>query len=146
MNDVGLPFEQYDHFGRFRTAELVLDKDATAKNADRKGEPLGPVMRPAALDTTGLIAFVGDPALDGPIKNPIELVKKLAASEHVEQVFVRHAFRYWMGRNESRGDAATLQSAYKAYKDGGGSMNKLISALMSSESFLYRVPPCESTR
>lgn len=143
MNDVGFPFEQYDHFGRFRTTEPVLDKDATAKNVDKKGKPMGPVLRPAELDTTGVIALVGDPSLEGSVKNPVELLKKLAGSERVEQVFVRHAFRYWTGRNESPGDAATLQAAHTAYRDSGGSMNALIVALLGSESFLYRVPAKE---
>jgi hypothetical protein len=140
MTDVGLPFEQYDHYGRFRTAERVLDPVATEKNKDNKGKPLGPVLSGAPLDATGLIAHVGDPALEGPVKNPIEMLKKLAASERVEQVFVRHAFRYWTGRNESTGDAASLRAAHAAYRAGGGSMNELIVALLTSESFLYRVP------
>ena len=145
MNDVGLPFEQYDHYGRFRTAETVLDPEATKMNVDKKGKPKGPVMRDAPLDASGLIAHVGDPALEGPVKSPVELMKKLASSERVEQVFVRHAFRYWTGRNESPGDAATLQAAHKAYKESGGSMKALVTALLSSESFLYRVPaPPES--
>jgi hypothetical protein len=140
MNDVGLPFEQYDHFGRFRAAEMVLDPQATEKNKDAKGKPLGPVMRGATLDTSGLVAHVGDASLEGATKNPLDLIKKLAESERVEQVFVRHAFRYWLGRNESPGDARSLQSAQKAYRDSGGSMKALITALMTSESFLYRVP------
>jgi len=140
MNDVGYPFEQFDHFGRFRTAEKVLDPAATEKNKDPKGKSLGPVMRDAPLDATGLIAHVGDPALDGPVKNVAEYMKRLAGSERVEQVFVRHAFRYWAGRNEIPGDAATLQAAHKAYRDSNGSMKALIVSLLSSESFLYRMP------
>ncbi len=145
MNDLAYPFEQYDHFGRFRRGEQVLDLEATAKNAEKvdpKGRKLdlGPVMRDAPLRTDGLVAHVGDPALDGPVTGAVELMKRLAASERVEQVFVRHAFRYWLGRNESLGDAASLQAAFKAYKEGGGSMRALITALLSSESFLYRVP------
>jgi len=83
---------------------------------------------------------VGDESLEGPIRNPIEFVKKLASSERVEQVFVRHAFRFWMGRNESPGDAASLQAIHKTYRESNGSMKALITALMSSEAFLYRVP------
>ncbi|MCE9566508.1 MAG: DUF1588 domain-containing protein [Planctomycetes bacterium] len=146
MNDVGYPFEQFDHFGRFRTAEKVLDPVATEKNKDPKGKPLGPVTRDAPQDATGLIAHVGDPALDGPVKNVAEYMKRLASSERVEQVFVRHAFRYWTSRNESPGDAATLQAAHKAYRDSNGSMKALIVSLLSSESFLYRVPPPESNK
>jgi hypothetical protein len=140
MNDVGLPFEQFDHYGRYRALESVLDPEATKKNIDKKGKPLGPVSKGVPVNTNGLIAHVGDPAIEGNVKSPIELLKKLAGSERVEQVFVRHAFRYWMGRNESPGDAATLQAAHKAYRDSNGSMKALLVALLSSESFLYRVP------
>lgn len=139
MNDFGLPFEQFDHFGRYRKEEVVLDPAATEKNRDAKGRPLGPVTRVAPLDTTGLIAHVGDPALEGPVGGPVEMMRKLAGSERVEQVFVRHAFRYWMGRDESPGDAATLQAAHRAYRASGGSMKALLASLLSSESFLYRV-------
>ena len=140
MNNTGLPFEMYDHFGRYRKSESVLDPDATARNVDNKGKSRGPVLREARLDATGLIAHVGDLSLEGPVNDPVDLVKKLAASERVEQVFVRHAFRYWLLRNEAPGDAASLQAAQKAYHNSGGSMKALITALLTSESFLYRVP------
>jgi hypothetical protein len=138
MNDVGLPFEMFDPFGRYRKTERVLDPEATAKNVDSKGRPLGPVYREAALEAGGLIAHVGVPELEGKVGNAIELVHKLAKSEHVEQVFIRHAFRYWLGRNETPNDAGTLQAAHKAYKSSGGSMKALLVALLTSDSFLYR--------
>ena len=145
MNDLAYPFEQYDHFGRHRTAEIVQDLEATALNGDGKGKSKGPVMKGAPLDISGLIAHVGDKSLEGPIKNPIDYMKKLAASKHVEQVFVRHAFRFWVARNEAPGDAASLQATHKAYRESGGSMKALITALLTSESFLYRVPSNPST-
>jgi hypothetical protein len=43
-----------------------------------------------------------------------------------------------MGRNETLDDAPTLQAAYKTYKDNNGSMKALITALLTSDSFLYR--------
>lgn len=141
MNDLAYPFEHYDHFGRYRQAEIVQDLEATAKNVDPKGKPKGPVLKAAPLDTSGRIAHVGVAALEGPVTNPIEYMKKLASSERVEQVFVRHAFRFWLARNETPGDAASLQAGHRAYKDSGGSMKALITALLTSESFLYRVPP-----
>jgi mono/diheme cytochrome c family protein len=140
MNDVGLPFEMFDHFGRFRKAERVLDTEATAKNLDKKGKPLGPVYRETALDAGGLLAQVGVPGLEGKVDNAVALLHKLAKSEHVEQVFVRHAFRYWLGRNETPHDAGTLQAAHKAYRESGGSMKALLVALVTSDSFLYRAP------
>ena len=78
--------------------------------------------------------------MDGKVENAFELIHRLANSEYVKQVFVRHAFRYWMGRNETINDAPTLQAAYKAYQDNGGSMKALIISLMTSDSFLYRKP------
>ena len=69
---------------------------------------------------------------------PEELIKKLAESEHVQQVFVRYAFRFWMGRNETLEDARTLQAAHKAYKESDGSMSALLKSLLTSDAFLYR--------
>jgi len=138
MDELGLPFEQFDHFGRFRTAEPVLDVEATAKNVDKKGKPLGPVYRDATLVATGTIADSGDPKLDGPVKDPRELVKKIANSDVARQVFVRHAFRYFLGRNETLSDARTLQDADRAYLTSGGSFKALVVSLLTSDSFLYR--------
>ncbi|VTS00780.1 DUF1588 domain-containing protein [Tuwongella immobilis] len=138
MDELGLPFEQFDHYGRYRTAELVLDEAATAANRDPKGKPLGPVFRPAKLVTTGIIAESGDSQLDGPIESPHALVRKLANSTRARQVFIRHVFRYFMGRNETLADARTLQSADRAYVQSGGSMNELLIALLTSDSFLLR--------
>ena len=143
MDDLGLAFEQFDHFGRFRTTEAVLDPAATEANVDPKGKPLGPVERGAALVTTGLVADSGDPALDGPVADPRDLVRRLGDSVRVRQVFVRHVFRHFMGRNESRADAGVLQAADRAYVEAGGSFRALVTALLASESFLYRTssPP-----
>jgi hypothetical protein len=105
----------YNHAGLFRTTEL--DKP---------------------VDATGEIIASGDPALDGPVANALEMIQKLAASERVEQVFVRHAFRFWMGRNETLNDAPVIQAAWRAYRDNGGSMNALIQSLLTSDAFLYR--------
>jgi hypothetical protein len=115
MDPLGLPFEMYNHAGLFRTTEL--DK---------------------AVDTTGEVIDSGDPALDGKVANAIELIQKLAESERTEQVFVRHAFRFWMGRNETLNDAPVLQEAYRAYKNGDGSMKALLTSLLTSDAFLYR--------
>ena len=56
----------------------------------------------------------------------------------MRQVFVRHAFRYYLGRNETLADAKTLQDADRAYVASGGSFKALVVALLTSDSFLYR--------
>ena len=115
MDPLGLPFEMYNHAGLYRETEL-----------DRP------------VDTTGEIIDSGDPALDGKVSNALELIDRLAHSERAEQVFVRHAFRFWMGRNETINDAPVLQDAHRAYRDNGGSMKALITSLLTSDAFLYR--------
>jgi hypothetical protein len=137
MDPLGLPFEQYDHFGRYRTAELVVDREATEQKG-KQGKLGTRVMKAVPLDTTGMVEGSGDPKLDGPVSGARELILKLAKSERVEQVFVRHAFRYFLGRNETLSDGPTLVAAHRAYKESGGSMNALLTSLLTSDSFLYR--------
>ena len=118
MDPLGLVFEQYSHYGRFRLTEL--------------GSP---------VDTSGIIGRTGVPALDqARVGGPAELLDTLAGSSHVEQVFVRHAFRFFLGRNETTGDAKTLQDAWHSYRDSGGSFKALVTALLTSDSFLLRMP------
>ncbi len=115
MDPLGLPFEMFNHAGLYRKTEL--------------GKP---------VETTGEIIDSGDSKLDGKVNNAIELIQKLAESERAEQVFVRHAFRFWMGRNETLNDAPVLQDAHRAYKESNGSMNALLVSLLTSDAFLYR--------
>jgi hypothetical protein len=115
MDPLGLPFEMYNHAGLFRTTEL--------------GKP---------VDTTGEIIDSGVPALDGKVANALEMIQKLADSQRAEEVFVRHAFRFWMGRNETLNDAPVLQAAHRAYHDNGGSLKALLTSLLTSDAFLYR--------
>lgn len=138
MDDLGLPFEGFDHFGRQIAAELVLDVDATEKDVDRKGNPLGEVFRSVPLDTTGLIDGTGDPQLDGGVKDARELVKRLADSDRCRQVWIRHAFRYYLGRNETLADAETLQEADRVYLATNGSFKAMLVSLLTSDSFLFR--------
>jgi len=66
------------------------------------------------------------------------MLRRLAESDRVRQVFIRHMFRYFLGRNETPGDAVSLREAEKAYLDNGGSFKVLLVSLLSSESFLCR--------
>ena len=138
MDDLGLPFENFDHFGRFRTKETVLDLEATAKNVDKNGKPPGTINHEVELNTKGLITYSGDAILNGPVNNPREMIQRLAKSDRVRQVFIRHTFRYFLGRNETLADAKTLQHLDKVYVDSHGSFKALVVALLSSDSFLTR--------
>ena len=140
MDPLGLPFEQFSHVGRFRTEEEVVDEAKTndRKNLDADGKPRGPVSTTVPLDTTGVLDGTGDPALDGPVKDPFDLIRRLAASQRVEQVFVRHLFRFFIGRNETLADGPTLVAAHRAYRESGGSLKAALASLLTSDSFLHR--------
>jgi hypothetical protein len=140
MDPLGLPFEQFDHFGQYRTDELVVDVEQTAAARAKNPNALRTMRLVGRLDTTGMVEDSGDPRLDGPVKDPYELISRLAASERVEQVFVRHVFRFFLGRNETLADGPCLVAAHRAYRDGGGSMRALLTSLLTSDAFLYRTP------
>jgi hypothetical protein len=224
MNPLGLPFESYDDFGRFRQRIIIGDADAyfkakrkfdgqkanwekelaSWKSLDAKGraakvtdaeaqlaklelppeddpefakkkrhydqnhgrwskertrwlavddaeqnrriadlqrrlvELAEPVPDAKPVDSQGGLRGTGDPALDGPVTDAIDLAQRLAKSERVRQSFVRHAFRFWMGRNETLADSPTLIAADRAYVKNDGSFRALLVSLLSSDSFLMR--------
>lgn len=115
MDPLGVAFERYDHYGRLQRLDA--------------GQ---------SVLATGSVSRTPFPELHRDFENPAEMMDFLAKSERVEQVFVRHVFRYFMGRNETLGDANTLQDAHQAYRESGGSFNELIVSLLSSDSFLLR--------
>jgi hypothetical protein len=118
MDPIGLAFEFYDHYGRPQRWDV--------------GQPVDPSSR---IDRTLV------PGLHRSFSKPTEMMDFLAESKFVEQVFVRHVFRYFMGRNETLGDANTLQDAWQAYRSSGGSFNALVTSILSSDSFLLRAKP-----
>ena len=131
MDPLGFPFEQFDDFGRHREREVLgelltifPERHSNSSTTD--------------IDTHGYIGASGDRQLDGDVNDVFELVQRLGKSERVRQSFVRHAFRFWLGRNETLGDSPTLMAADQAYVKQGGSMKAMIAALLSSDSFLYR--------
>ena len=127
MNPLGYPFEIYDDFGRYRTQE-TLDKLARVDGQF----PARPI------DAATTLVGSGDPQLDGPVTDALDLIERLAKSDRVRQSITRHAFRYFLGRNEMLSDSQTLLAADRAYVDSGGSFRALLTSLLTSDSFLYR--------
>lgn len=122
MNPLGMTLESFDDFGRHRRGTEKL-------HAKGKTRP---------VDATGLLEGTGVEALDGEVASPVELIQRVAKSDRARQSFVRHAFRYWMGRNELLTDSQTLIQADKAYLENDGSFRSLVLSLLTSDSFLYR--------
>ena len=115
MNPLGMPFESFNHVGRWR--------------ANEKDKP---------VDASGSIDYSGEPAIEGDVQGVREMMEKLATSDRVRQSFIRHVFRFWMGRNEMLSDSKTLIAMDQAYVESQGSFRELLVSLLTSDSFLYR--------
>ena len=142
MDPLGFPFESYDDFGRFRTEENLehpenLLTEARRDVTNESGASL-PIYRTRPVDPSGVLKGTGDAALDGNVENAFDLIDRLSASDKVRQSIIRHAFRFFLGRNERISDSRTLMDAEKAYVDSNGSYDELIVSLLTSDSFIYR--------
>lgn len=143
MNPLGYAFEMYDDFGRYRIEEFLEHPDNIVKKNPDKGEPhvdLRDIFKTLPVVTNGNLAGTDDPKLDGDVENAIDLTLRLAKSDRVRQSIIRHAFRFFMGRNEVLSDSKTLIEADRAYVASGGSFDAVIVSLLTSDSFIYRKP------
>jgi hypothetical protein len=136
MNPLGLTFEMFDDFGRYRTDEALEHPENLIKQGD--GKTSADLYRTRSLDVTGLLVGTGNPKLDGEVRDAFDLIDRLARSRRVRQSIIRHAFRYFMGRNEMLSDSRTLIEAEEAYVQSGGSFKMVVLSLLTSDSFLYR--------
>lgn len=114
MDGIGMGLEMYDHTGRYRTME-------GEKSASGAGEIVGT-----------------ESDLDGPFDGAIELSQRLAGSDRVEQCFLRHSLRFFLGRDEANADACTLANVREAWKRSDGDLAEAVVTLLASDSFLYR--------
>lgn len=133
MNPLGLPFEMYDDFGRFRSEESLQHPDNVIGKDGRWNK-----YKSLPIDTRGALDSTGDPALDGEVTDALDMIDRLAKSTRVRQSFIRHAFRFYMGRNEMLSDSQTLIDADQAYLQSGGSFRAVVVSLLTSDSFIYR--------
>jgi hypothetical protein len=140
INPLGEPFEVFDDWGRYRTehyfdenGEIYLRRDGQFEGKLKEGQ-----LTTRKVNAVGTISFSGDPNIDGEVQDAVEMMHRLGHSGRARQSFIRHLFRYFMGRNEMLSDSKTLIDAEKAYLDNGGSFKSLVVSLLSSDSFLYR--------
>ncbi|PHR93423.1 MAG: hypothetical protein COA78_32960 [Blastopirellula sp.] len=141
MNPLGVAFEIYDDFGRYRTLERLEHPDNLIEEAPReRGLHIDgrPVYKTLPVNAKGYLDGTGDKTLDGQVADVIDLTERLAKSARVRQSIIRHAFRYFMGRNEVLSDSKTMIDAEQAYLNSGGSFDAVIVSLLTSDSFIYR--------
>ena len=142
MNPLGMAFEGFNDVGRIR-AGLYLDKHKkefleTISEKDAEKLQKDGALDILPVDATGVLSGTGEPDLDGSVKDAADLVQRLAKSTRVRQSIIRHAFRFWMGRNETLSDSKTLIAADQAYVKSGGKFSEVLVSLLTSDSFLYR--------
>ncbi|MEZ6057256.1 MAG: DUF1588 domain-containing protein [Planctomycetaceae bacterium] len=135
MNPLGLPFESFDDFGRFRLEESLEHPENVVERRDGNQADL---FKTKPVDVTGRLDGTGDANLDGEVTDAFDLIDRLARSTRVRQSIIRHAFRFFLGRNEMLSDAQTLIDADNAYVQSGGSFNAVVVSLLTSDSFMYR--------
>ena len=142
MNPLGNAFEMYDDFGRFRTEESLEYPDKLVKQGpEQRGDHLVDtrnIYKTLPVNSAGYLSGTNDTALDGEITGAVDLAERLGKSSRVRQSIIRHAFRYFMGRNETLNDSKTLIDADRAYIDSDGSFDAVIVSLLTSDSFIYR--------
>ena len=141
MNPLGYAFEMFDDFGRYRTKESLEHPDNLLQKATVKKPvhiDMRAVYKTKPVVTNGNLKGTGDDKLDGDVKDALDLVERLAKSDRVRQSIIRHAFRYFIGRNEVLSDSKTLIDADQAYLKSKGSFDAVIVSLLTSDSFIYR--------
>ena len=141
MNPLGYAFEIYDDFGIYRTKESLEHPDNLITKAKEK-QPIHvdgrAVYKTLPVNAKSYLDGTGDSKLDGEVNDAMDMTERLSKSTRVRQSIIRHAFRYFMGRNEMLSDSKTLIDADKAYLNSGGSFDAVIVSLLTSDSFIYR--------
>jgi hypothetical protein len=115
MNDLGKPFEFYNHAGGVRIS-------------DHGAEPNG----------NTVLTNAPDPALNREYTDLMDYLSALAGSEHVKRCFIRHTFRYFVGRDETLNDACVLSDMEASYDNSGGSFTSMLGVLATHEGIIYR--------
>ncbi|MDH3598488.1 MAG: DUF1588 domain-containing protein [Candidatus Tectomicrobia bacterium] len=140
INPLGETFEMFDDWGRYRTHHYFNEDGELVTRRDKEFDKLlaADKLKTREVDASGAITGSGDAEVDGDVRNAVDMLHRLGRSERARHSFIRHLFRYFMGRNEMLSDSKTLIEAEQAYLENGGSFKALVVSLLSSDSFLYR--------
>jgi hypothetical protein len=122
IDPLGLPFENYDAIGMYRTSERWTD-------------PATNMTYNTPIDASGSV-----PNVAGTAQNAVELVRLLASSPDVQNCFASHWMRFAYGRSLEAGgaDACNQQATRVAFQSSGYNVKQLLLALTQTDGFLYR--------
>jgi hypothetical protein len=110
MDPLGLPFENFDAIGRWRTTDDTLPVDASG---DFNGHP---------------------------VANARELAQVMAADPLVAQCLVRKYYTYATGHLERPADGSVINSIYASFKASGFKFRDLVLNVVSHEAFSTVAP------
>lgn len=121
LDPLGLPFENYDAVGLYRTAEHWVDPNTN-------------MAYDTPIDASGSV-----PGVAGTAANGVELVRLLATSPQIGNCLATNWMQFAYGRSiDATADACNLQSVQGAFQSGGYNVKKLLLALTQADAFLYR--------
>ena len=119
MNPLGYPFEIYNHAGYVRADDHGFAPDGSAS-----------LLRMPTAD---------DVLREGmQVRDAVEMMELFGESRHVKRCFIRHTFRFFMGRDETTADACTLAEMEQSYDQSNGSFKEMLVTLLTSDTFFYR--------
>jgi hypothetical protein len=133
MNPLGYAFETYNHAGFLR-----IDNHEQTSDFGRSQLPMDTSLGKMFYPNT-TINYIPEELRGATITDGVDLANRMSQSPHVRQCFVRHTFRYFMGRDERPEDACTLNAMDQSYLDNQGSFVEMLITLLTSDTFLYRV-------
>ena len=118
MDWIGFGFDNYDATGAYITQENGMPVDPSGQFIPETG----------TMDITGTFA-------DMP-----SMITDLTQSDQVTQCFALEEIRYALLRSETDADACSAQQIYQTFSSNNFNLQKLLVAVVSSNSFMYRTP------
>jgi hypothetical protein len=118
MDWLGFGFDNYDATGAYITQENSTNVDPSGK----------------------FIPYPNTSDISGTFQNMTDMITQLSASQQVDQCFALEELRYALLRSETSEDACSAQQIYQAFSGSNFNISKLLVAVVSSNSFMYRTP------
>ena len=112
IDPLGIPFEGFDGIGAARAMDGPAPVDPSSEIEGTKGS-------------------------DGPVKDAVDMMAKLATSEEVRDCVALQWLRYATGRDAGAADAATLAHLRAVFKQSGYRVPALIAAIPTTDAFRY---------
>jgi len=116
MDPIGLAFGHYDALGRYKTT-------------DKSGAP---------IDARGELSESGEAAIDGPLKNAVDLGEKLSRSTVARTCIETKMLGYALGRMTETFDKCELKKIDGFVAAGGGKLTDLMAAIVYSSAYRFR--------